>query len=142
MQLVWHIRNLYSGDRPLGLFAWHLIENLKEMNRIFENIIDIFESSGISNFEKLPEDIDSCRKFAKDFKEFNAFLEAAKIQGFKWSISSYTDDTTQEKIDVAIDEETYLILVLRYKELEEPLVPAVMMCLMIWSDILRKSTPD
>jgi len=108
---------LYSGDRPLGLFAWHLIENLKEMNRIFENIIDIFESSGISNFEKLPEDIDSCRKFAKDFKEFNAFLEAAKIQGFKWSISSYTDDTTQEKIDVAIDEETYLILVLRYKEL-------------------------
>lgn len=108
---------LYSGDRPLGLFAWHLIENLKEMNRFFENIIDIFESSGISNFEKLPEDIDSCRKFAKDFKEFNAFLEAAKIQGFKWSISSYTDDTTQEKIDVAIDEKTYLILVLRYKEL-------------------------
>lgn len=108
---------LYSGDRPLGLFAWHLIENLKEMNRLFKNIIDIFESSGISNFEKLPEDIDSCRKFAKDFKEFNAFLEAAKIQGFKWSISSYTDDTTQEKIDVAIDEKTYLILVLRYKEL-------------------------
>ena len=108
---------LYSGDRPLGLFAWHLIENLKEMNRLFENIIDIFESSGISNFEKLPEDIDSCRKFAKDFKEFNAFLEAAKIQGFKWNISSYTDDTTQEKIDVAIDEKTYLILVLRYKEL-------------------------
>lgn len=108
---------LYSGDRPLGLFAWHLIENLKEMNRLFENIIDIFEGSGISNFEKLPEDIDSCRKFAKDFKEFNAFLEAAKIQGFKWSISSYTDDTTQEKIDVAIDEKTYLILVLRYKEL-------------------------
>ena len=108
---------LYSGDRPLGLFAWHLIENLKEMNRLFENIIDIFESSGISNFEKLPEDIDSCRKFAKDFKEFNAFLEAAKIQGFKWSISSYQDDTTGENIDVAIDEKTYLILVLRYKEL-------------------------
>ena len=108
---------LYSGDRPLGLFAWHLIENLKEMNRLFENIIDIFEGSGISNFEKLPEDIDSCRKFAKDFKEFNAFLEAAKIQGFKWNISYYTDDTTQEKIDVAIDEKTYLILVLRYKEL-------------------------
>ena len=108
---------LYSGDRPLGLFALHLIENLKEMNRLFENIIDIFESSGISNFEKLPEDIDSCKKFAKDFKEFNDFLEAAKIQGFKWNISSYHDDTTGENIDVAIDEKTYLILVLRYKEL-------------------------
>ena len=108
---------LYSGDRPLGLFALHLIENLKEMNRLFENIIDIFESSGISNFEKLPEDIDSCKKFAKDFKEFNDFLEAAKIQGFKWNISFYQDDTTGENIDVAIDEKTYLILVLRYKEL-------------------------
>ena len=108
---------LYSGDRPLGLFALHLIENLKEMNRLFENIIDIFESSGISNFKKLPEDIDSCKKFAKDFKEFNDFLEAAKIQGFKWNISFYQDDTTGENIDVAIDEKTYLILVLRYKEL-------------------------
>ena len=108
---------LYSGDRPLGLFALHLIENLKEMNRLFENIIDIFESSGVSNFEKLPADIDACKKFAKDFKEFNDFLEAAKIQGFNWNISSYHDDTTGENIDVDIDEKTYLILVLRYKEL-------------------------
>lgn len=108
---------LYSGDRPLGLFAQHLIENLKEMNRLFENIFDIFEGAGVSNFERLPEDFNACKKFAKDFKEFNEFLEAAKIQGFKWNISSYQDDTTGENIDVAIDEKTYLILVLRYKEL-------------------------
>ena len=108
---------LYSGDKPLGLFAWHLIENLKEINRLFENIFDIFESAGVLNFERLPSDIDACKKFAKDFKEFNAFLEAAKIQGFKWSISSYRDDTTGENLEVAIDEKTYLILVLRYKEL-------------------------
>ena len=38
---------LYSGDRPLGLFAQHLIENLKEMNRLFENIFDIFEDAGV-----------------------------------------------------------------------------------------------
>ena len=108
---------LYSGDRPLGLFAQHLIENLKEMNRLFENIFDIFEGAGVSNFERLPADIVACKKFAKDFKEFNEFLEAAKIQGFKWNISSYQDDTTGENVDVAIDEKTYLILVLRYKEL-------------------------
>ena len=108
---------LYSGDRPLGLFARHLIENLKEINRLFENICDVFEGAGVSNFEKLPADIDACKKFARDFKEFNAFLEAAKIQGFQWSISSYRDDMTGEDLDVAIDEKTYLILVLRYKEL-------------------------
>lgn len=108
---------LYSGDRPLGLFAQHLIENLKEMNRRFENISDLFGSAGVLNFEKLPSDIDACKKFAKEFKEFNDFLEAAKIQGFKWSISSYQDDKTGEAMDVAIDEKTYLILILRYKEL-------------------------
>lgn len=108
---------LYSGDRPLGLFAQHLIENLKEMNRLFENIFDIFESAGVSNFERLPADIVACKKFAKDFKEFNEFLEAAKIQGFEWKTSSYQDDTTGENVDVAIDKKTYRILVLRYKEL-------------------------
>ena len=108
---------LYSGDRPLGLFAQHLIENLKEMNRRFENISDLFGSADVLNFEKLPSDIDACKKFVKEFKEFYDFLEAAKIQGFKWSILSYQDDKTGEAIEVAIDEKTYLILVLRYKEL-------------------------
>lgn len=111
---------LYSGDRPLGLFVQHLTENLKELNRIFKNILDVFEASGVLNFERLPADIESRKKFAKDFKEFNSFLEAAKIQGFKWNISSYHDDTTGENVDVALDEKTYLILVLRYKELSDP----------------------
>ena len=59
---------LYSGDRPLGLFAQHLIENLKEMNRIFENIFDIFEDAGVLNFERLPSDIDACKKICKRFQ--------------------------------------------------------------------------
>ena len=86
---------LYSGDRPLGLFAQHLIENLKEMNRLFETIGAVFEGAGVTNFEKLPEDRASCQKFAKDFNEFQDFLEAAKIQGFKWHISSYRDDRSK-----------------------------------------------
>lgn len=110
---------LYSGDRPLGLFAQHLVKNLKEMNRRFENIFAVFKAAGIANFEKLPADIKACEKFAKDFKVFNDFLEAAKIQGFKWHVSSYRDDRTGESLEVAMDEKTYLILVLRYKELRE-----------------------
>ena len=108
---------LYSGDRPLGLFVQHLIDNLKQMNELFESITDLFADSGIENFEKLPDDTSACRKFAKDFNEFNSFLEAAKIQGFKWNVLSYVDEETGEVIDVTIDENTYLILVLRYKEL-------------------------
>lgn len=108
---------LYSGDRPLGLFVQHLIDNLKQMNELFESITDLFVDSGIENFEKLPDDTSACRKFAKDFNEFNSYLEAAKIQGFKWNVLSYVDEETGEVIDVTIDENTYLILVLRYKEL-------------------------
>ena len=108
---------LYSGDRPLGLFVQHLIDNLKQMNELFESITDLFANSGIENFEKLPDDTSACRKFAKDFNEFNSYLEAAKIQGFKWNVLSYVDEETGEVIDVTIDENTYLILVLRYKEL-------------------------
>lgn len=108
---------LYSGDRPLGLFVQHLIDNLKQMKELFESITDLFADSGIENFEKLPDDTSACRKFAKDFNEFNSYLEAAKIQGFKWNVLSYVDEETGEVIDVTIDENTYLILVLRYKEL-------------------------
>lgn len=108
---------LYSGDRPLGLFVQHLAENIKQMNVMFENISELFSNAGIENFEKLPDDIAVCRKFAKDFKEFNGYLEAAEIQGFRWDKPSYIDEDTSEVIDVAFDESTYLVLVLRYKEL-------------------------
>lgn len=108
---------LYSGDKPLGLFVQHLAENLKMMNELYEDISELFSNAGIENFEKLPSDISVCRKFAKDFKELNSYLEAAKIQGFKWEVTSYTGDNIGENIEMAFDEKTYLVLVLRYKEL-------------------------
>lgn len=108
---------LYSGDKPLGLFVQHLAENLKMMNELYEDISELFSNAGIENLEKLPSDISVCRKFAKDFKELNSYLEAAKIQGFKWEVTSYTDDNTGENIEMTFDEKTYLVLVLRYKEL-------------------------
>ena len=97
---------LYSGDKPLGLLVQH-----------HADISELFSNAGIENFEKLPSDVSVCRKFAKDFKELNSYLEAAKIQGFKWEVTSYTDDNTGENIEMAFDEKTYLVLVLRYKEL-------------------------
>ena len=111
---------LYSGDKPLGLFVQHLPDNLNMMNKLFDEISELFSNAGIKNFEKLPVDVSVCRKFAKDFKEFNAYLEAAKIQGFRWEESSYIDKETGEVIEMAFDENTYWVLVLRYKELSNP----------------------
>ena len=109
---------LYSGDKPLGLFVQHLTENLVQVNIIFESITLIFANSGIDNFEKLPDDVESRKKFAKDFNQLNIFLESAKIQGFTWDKSSYTDEVSGEIIYVSISKNTYEILILRYKELK------------------------
>lgn len=108
---------LYSGDKPLGLFVQHLNANLKEMNRLYQEIEELFRHAGIQNFETLPTEVEVCKKFAKNFKDFNAYLQAAKIQGFKWDLKCYVDADTGEEVEVALDEKTYLVLVLRYKEL-------------------------
>lgn len=111
---------LYSGDKPLALFVDKLQDNLKRLNAIFTDLEQLFKNAGIKNFEKLPEDKEACGQFAKLFKQFNEYLEAAKIQGFNWNTLTYHfDDNDASKLpfQVAIDEQTYLILALRYKEL-------------------------
>ena len=110
---------LYSGDKPRGLFADKLEYNLGKMNALYDDIASIFLSAGIVNFEKLPTDNAERGQFAKLFKQFNNYLEAAKIQGFAWSKLSYDikTDTGKITVDLNLDETTYLILVLRYKEL-------------------------
>ena len=112
---------LYSGDKPLGLFAQRLPKNLTAMNFIFTQIKDMFEQAGVQNFEKLPAELPERKKFAELFRQFNEYLEAAKVQGFVWNKHQYdfTDDDTgeQQSIVMALDETTYLVLVKRYKEL-------------------------
>ena len=110
---------LYSGDRPLGLFADKLEHNLEKMNALYDDIRSIFRSAGIKNFEKLPVDHTERGQFAKLFKQLNSYLEAAKIQGFTWNKLSYEFKNVGRKviINLHLDETTYLILALRYKEL-------------------------
>lgn len=111
---------LYSGDKPLALFADKLEKNICTMNAIYQEIEELFEAAEIENFEKLPEADAEKAQFAKLFKQFNDFLEAAKIQGFDWSKKSYTpkgEDRKKKTVRLALDENTYLILALRYKEL-------------------------
>ena len=119
-----HIKDavrLYSGDRPLGLFADRLNKNLDSMNYLYRQIKDLFEQAGIPDFIRLPSDISERKKFADLFRSFNEYLEAAKVQGFRCDKLVYenTDETKGElyRIEVEIDEKTYRVLALRYKEL-------------------------
>lgn len=117
---------LYSGDKPLGLFVSKLGQNIKSMNRVYADISDLFQAAGISDFAALPDEPARKARFAALFKDFQLYLDAAKIQGFTWYKDEYTlkDDDTQEVVKVNLDERTYLTLVQRYKELF-PVVPPV-----------------
>lgn len=110
---------LYSGDKPIGLFVEHLDANLNAMNQTFDEIAQLFRRARVENFERLPDDLSERGRFADLFKVFNIFLEAAKIQGFTWKKLSYEFGTEKDEIviDVNLDENTYLILALRYREL-------------------------
>lgn len=110
---------LYSGDKPIGLFVDKLESNLKAINELVADITELFVTAGVENFEKLPDDIEACAQFAKLFNTFSQHLEAAKVQGFHWeqSVYSFTENNAEHEVTLAIDEQTYLSLVLRYKEL-------------------------
>ncbi|MBO6573183.1 MAG: type I restriction endonuclease subunit R [Balneola sp.] len=110
---------LYSGDRPLGLFAEHLDTNLIRMNSLFDDISELFENAGIEHFEKLPEDVAERGRFVSLFNSLNSYLQAAKIQGFNWSKLEYTFGKGEDRISIKLkfNEEVYLVLALRYKEL-------------------------
>ena len=110
---------LYSGDKPLGLFASKLEKNLTKLNETFDGIAALFAAAGVKNFEALPEEPTEKARFAKLFKQFNNYLEAAQVQGFTWERLEYEFKTEAGKHSVKMhfDETAYLVLAMRYKEL-------------------------
>lgn len=114
---------LYSGDRDFGLFAQKLPKNIERMNYFYKQIKDVFDGAGIPDFSRLPGSAEETAKFAQLFNEFNAYLEAAKVQGFHWQQLVYkmmNEKTGKEEVyHVELDEKTYLILVQRYKEIPQ-----------------------
>lgn len=111
----------YSGDKPTVLFVEKLPYNLKKLNVIFMDISEVFKSSGVSDFTKLPNDHAEKAKFAQLFKDFNHHLDAAKLQGFNWEQDIYTfnDEETglNETIKLDFGSNDFMALVQRYKEL-------------------------
>lgn len=106
----------YSGNIPMGLFVDKLPRNLRNLNRTFEEIKEIFDAAGIKDFGKLPDEKSERRKFVKAFNQFDTYLQAAKIQGFTWKQNVYPAEDGSD-IEMLFDEMTYLILLARYKEL-------------------------
>lgn len=112
---------VYSDGKPVKLFADPLAYNLRKMNELFADIKFIFEHAGIADFVRLPDGDSERGQFAKLFRQFNEFFEAARIQGFRWNKRLYKlkgEKGKQTTVEVLIDELTFNTLVQRYKELQ------------------------
>ncbi len=119
---------LYSGDRPQGLFADHLPDNITHMNVTFRDMTEIFRSAGIPDMDRLPGDVPSKAKFAKLYREFSTYLQAARIQGMRWDRREYSsridpeDESREETITLIPTVKQYNILQQRYRELQLSLI--------------------
>ena len=102
--------DLYSGNKPFGIFVDKLPDNLMLINQLFDQIKAIFVNAGIMNFEKNPDSDAEKAKFAQLFSQMTRVIIAARLQGFDW----VKNDTG---IELHFDEKTYLILAKRYQEL-------------------------
>ncbi|MBB5182494.1 type I restriction endonuclease subunit R, EcoR124 family [Catenisphaera adipataccumulans] len=112
---------LYSGDRPMGLFADHLADNIRHMNLSYKDMILVFKNAGEPEMLKLPQEHAEKVKFAQLFRQFSTYYQAAQIQGFNWQNKEYDEINEEgEKIGTVsfeVPEKDYKILLARYKEL-------------------------
>ena len=110
---------LYSGDIPYTLFVQKLDYNLEMMSSVFAQIEYLFINAEVEDFHNLPDDLTERGKFASLFKNLDSYLQAARIQGFNWGELTYKfgKGAGSKTITLDFDENTYLILALRYKEL-------------------------
>ncbi len=111
---------LYSGHAPRGLFVDKLGDNIKAMNATLTLIENLFLAAGVRDFQQLPDDPRDRAQFAQRFSELSDYLEAALIQGFHWDRLTYQADNAEgvpETVTLSFNQNTYLTLALRYKEL-------------------------
>lgn len=106
---------IYSGNKPFGLFADKLEANLNKLNLTYEDIFRLYQDANIKNFERLPDDFAYRAKFVKLFKDFVKYLEASRIQGFSWNKLKYK--FKHSTVVLVFDEEKYITLRQRYREL-------------------------
>ncbi len=100
---------LYSGDKPFGLFVPKLEENISKMDYLYRQILALFQSEGIEDFNKLPEDRESRRQFVSLFNDFNKYLEAARIQGYKFDSEKVECISEDQYVEVADNNQEYVL---------------------------------
>lgn len=109
----------YSGDKPYIMYVDKLPKNIEAMNRIFEEIKEIFALEKIEDFSSVPVLPASQKKFITCFNALYKRLNSAFAQGFTWDKKRYQDKENETMVEVEITEEEYDVLHQRYKEVHK-----------------------
>lgn len=109
----------YSGDKPYMMYVDKLPTNIRTMNRLFDEIKDIFKLEKIENFSRIPKSEASQEKFVKCFNHLYACLNSAITQGFIWEKNRYEDKDNMSMVELELTEDEYNTLVLRYQEIDK-----------------------
>ena len=95
-----------------------LIEDIHAaVNHYYDGIVYLFTVNGSLDFSKLPDDAGRRREFRKTFRQMNEKLYSAKCQGFHWGELTYCSEETGNTVTLKFNQDTYEILLQRYKEL-------------------------
>ncbi len=100
---------LYCQGDYTNVQVDNLDENIKTLNKTFQNIVDIFAIDHIENFEQLPKADENRQKFRKEFYRLKSTLRMAILQGLKWD--------NEFGAMLHFNERTYRILNKRYQDL-------------------------
>lgn len=111
--------DLYSGSNSAQVFVDKLPRVLEKINTLYDTIVTVFTSAGVTDFERLPDDKGSRKKFALAFAQLSRTVETALIQGFTWGQSHYEFPELPDEpaVDVEINKAAYEALMARYAEL-------------------------
>ena len=111
---------IYSGNKPFGIFVDKLEDNLNSINSTFAEIKKLFENARICNFERNPDDKADVSKFVLLFNALCKKIESAKVQGFRWSKIYYEferEDGSKSSVELQLDQNLFETLKQRYREL-------------------------
>ena len=105
----------YYMDRLIYKYNYSKI--LKDLPYIIKSSFVFYLYLKVKSFPRY--DLAVRGQFAKLFKDFNKYLEAAKVQGFQWNKSIYEFKDRKPKliIEMLVDETNYNSLLARYKEM-------------------------
>ena len=92
---------LYSGDREPDLFIPELKDNVREMNRLYAQMAELFPANeeGEPDFSATPKDYSAKREFVEIYNQFQALLDRSRLQGFtiKEELSEYEEAAFPEE---------------------------------------------